>query len=158
MLRRVRAFDVGRRGGLLVALAFVGCGGGDDVDCKMVTAMTAPPASATVVSLSTDQRELVCDLTACQNGGYGHQRSCPSGPSVTFAASRGQCLSQWPTSSACRATVKDLTDCMAAVSASPCTSTLLTSSACDAVTQFECLTFRPAAAVGMAVAATPGPR
>jgi hypothetical protein len=154
MLRRVWP---SRLRGVLIALALAGCGGGDDVDCQMVTAMTAPAASTPVVSLSGDQRALVCDLAACQHGGYGKQGSCTSGPPVTFAGSRGQCLSQWPTNPACRATVQDLMSCLAAVSASPCTSTFLGSPDCEAVTQFECLTFRPNPGVGMLSPLPPPP-
>jgi hypothetical protein len=62
---------------------------------------------------------------------------------VTFAASRDQCLGQWPTNPECQASVQDLLDCMEAIRASPCLSTFLGSSACDAATQFECLTFKP---------------
>jgi hypothetical protein len=156
MLRRM-ASPIGHASALLATLVLGACGGGDDVDCKMVEAKPSPPATQTLVSLSADQRGLVCDRAACQHGGYGNQGSCSSGPPVMFATSRGQCLSQWPSNPECRATVKDLMDCMAAVTASPCTSTFLTSSACEPATQFECITFRPNAAVGMVSPAQPPP-
>ena len=138
----------------LVLLALAGCGGADDVDCKAVIAMGPPPATAPVVSLPGPQRAQLCDSVACESGGYGVQHTCASGPSVTFAGSRDQCLAQWPTNPACRATVADLMGCLEAVRASPCVSTFLGGSACEAVTEFECLTFRPNAAPGAQVLST----
>jgi hypothetical protein len=127
---------------VVLVFLMLGCGG-DDVDCKKVEAMAAPPTDAQLLSLSPDQRAQLCDLAACQNGGYGAQRTCQSGPSVTFAGSRGQCLNQFPMNPSCHATVKDLMGCMEAIRASPCTSTFLGSSACEAVTDFDCVTFTP---------------
>jgi hypothetical protein len=139
---------------LLATLGLVGAGcGGDDVDCKAALATKPPTATAPLVSLPGDQRGLLCDQTACQNGGYGVQHACPNGPSVTFAGSRGQCLSQFPSNPDCHATVKDLMDCMEAIHASPCVETFLGGSACKGVTQFECLTFKPNAAQSRSMAA-----
>jgi hypothetical protein len=135
---------------VLVWLGLAACGGGDDVDCKSVMTAGMPPASSLVASLSMDQRVQLCDLAACQNGGCNVQRSCPNGPAVTFAPNREKCLSDTPTNPECRATVGDLLACLAAVRANSCVSTFLGSPACQPVTQFECLTFRPqAAATGM---------
>jgi hypothetical protein len=145
MLRRVFRLLL-RESALLTCLVLAGCGGGDEVDCAMVMAKGAPPATVPVVSLSAEQRAQLCDVVACQNGGYDHQHACSSGPPVTFAGSRAQCLAQWPSNPDCRATVHDLTACMQAISASPCASTFLGSAACEEVTAFECLTFRPNAA------------
>jgi hypothetical protein len=148
------AIDRHRYVAVVAGLALLGCSGGDDenVDCKAATAMGAPPATAILVSLPAQQRSQLCDFAACSNGGYGVQRSCSSGPSVTFSATRSECLAQWPTNPECRARVQDMVDCIAAIKASPCTSTFLGSAACDAVTQFECVTFKPnAASPGAAV-------
>jgi hypothetical protein len=147
----VSGIDLHRCGTVLLGLALLGCSGGDDLDCKAVAAMGLPPATARVVSLSGPQRNQVCDATACANGGYGVQHACPNGPSVTFAGSRDECLGQWTTNRECHATVQDLMKCMAAIKASPCVGTFLGSADCEAVTQFECLTFKPnAASPGMA--------
>jgi len=140
------ATDLPRCAPLLAGLALLGCSGGDDLDCKAVTAMGAPPATAPMVSLTGPERAQLCDFVACANGGYGVQRSCQSDQPVTFAGDRGQCLGQWPTNPECRATVQDLMSCMEAIRASPCVSTFLGSPRCSAVTEFECLTFRPNAA------------
>jgi hypothetical protein len=139
---------------ILAGLALLGCSGGDDLDCTMIKAMDALPATAALVSLPGPQRSQLCDSTACDNGGYGVQHSCPNGPSVTFAGDRGQCLRQWPTNPQCQATVQDLMGCMKAIKASPCVSTLLGSAACDALSDFECATFTPTgASLGMAAIA-----
>jgi hypothetical protein len=154
MLRRVWIRAMRGRGALLACLMTAGCGGGEsmcqDHDCKTIAAMTMPADTTPVVSLTNAQRGLLCDQAACRNGGYGVQRSCSNGPSVTFSASCGECLSQWPTNPACHATVHDLMSCLVAIQVSPCVSTFLTSSACDEVTQFDCLTFKPTSvSVGM---------
>jgi hypothetical protein len=142
-----------RRGDLLLAsLLLASCGGdGANLDCKMVTAAGTPPSTSTVISLTPAQRAQLCDYVACQNGGYGAQPACANGPSVTFAGSRTECLSNIPANSGCLATVQDLLGCLDAIHASPCVSTFFGSSACEAVTQLECLTLRPNAfSVGMA--------
>jgi hypothetical protein len=123
---------------LMVALAAAGCGGG--VDCS--SAMLNVSGSAMIVSLSADGKRSVCDYTACQVGGYGAKLSCASGPALTVAGSQQQCLAQLPTDPSCHATVDDLVACTAAIAANPCVGTLF-SSACDAVSQPECLTFTP---------------
>jgi len=137
--------------GLTISLVLLaGCGGGDDLDCVAATAKPALNPTATVISLSADQRAQLCDLLACGNDGYGHQLACQTGEaSFMFVGSQGQCLSRYPTNPACRATVKDMMDCHAAVRANPCSSTFFGGPACEEVTAFECLTFRPNGAVGM---------
>jgi hypothetical protein len=126
-------------GHALTALIAVGCGG--DGDACRSEALTVP-STLTLVSLPSEQRQQVCDFTACQVGGYGVKLSCSGGVAVTVASSQQQCLAQLPSNPACHATVGDLVGCTEAIRANPCTSTLF-SSACDAVSAPECLTFTP---------------
>lgn len=129
----------------VAALFAVGCGGDGDA-CR--SGVLTVPSTLTLVSLSSDQREEVCDFTACQLGGYGARLSCSSGAPATVAGSRQQCVAQLPDNPACQATVDDLLRCVEAVRANPCASTLF-GSACEAVSDPACLTFTPS---GLAVA------
>lgn len=125
-----------------VAGAF-GCGGGDSAtDCSKVSMQGLDPAKL-AISLSTAEQEQLCDVTACQVGGYGVVLSCSSGPAVTAPTSRSDCLTKLPTASknpACAATVGEFTACMQAVSANPCVSTFLGDPACVNVTTISCVT------------------
>ncbi len=125
-----------------VAGAF-GCGGGDSAtDCSKVSMQGLDPAKL-AISLSTAEQEQLCDVTACQVGGYGVVLSCSSGPAVTAPTSRSDCLTKLPTASknpACAATVGEFTACMQAVSANSCVSTFLGDPACANVTTISCVT------------------
>jgi hypothetical protein len=123
--------------GMLV-VATTGCGG-DELDCSMLGTPTFS-TSQTIVSLSQAQKGELCDHEACQVGGYGARLSCSSGPAVTVAKSRSACVTATPSNPDCTATVQELFDCMQAVSANPCTSTLFGDPACAAATAIECLT------------------
>jgi hypothetical protein len=138
-------------GHALVALIAVGCGG-DGAACRP-DALTVP-STLQLVSLSGVQRPDVCDYTACEVGGYGVTLSCPGGTAVTVASSQQQCLARWPSNAACHATVADLVDCTAAIRANPCASTLF-GSACEAVSDPQCVTFTPS---GSTIAVTFGRR
>ncbi|HKA88005.1 MAG TPA: hypothetical protein VKE22_10080 [Haliangiales bacterium] len=117
-----------------------GCGHGG-ADCRADAGLTVP-STLMLVSLSSEQRNEVCDFTACRLGGYGAKLSCSSGPAVTLAGSQQQCVAQTPTNPACHATVDDLVRCVDAIRANPCTSTLFGSD-CAAVSDPACVTFTP---------------
>jgi len=123
----------------LVWIAVLAGGCGADSGACPAADLTVP-TTQTLVSLSVEQRQEVCDATVCSLGGYGVKLSCSSGLAITVAASRQQCVAQEPTNPACRATVEDLLRCTEAIQANPCASTVF-STACEAVSDPACLVF-----------------
>jgi len=135
-----------RRRWLMILCCVVGgfgCGGGDSaVDCSKVTTLGLDPAKL-AIALSPAEQAQLCDVTACQIGGYGVVLSCSSGPAVTAPTSRSDCLRKIPTQSknpACTTTVGEFVACMEAVQANPCASTFLGDPACINVTTINCVT------------------
>jgi hypothetical protein len=120
-----------------------GCGGGDaGTDCSKVSSAGLDPGQ-TAISLSLAQQQQLCDVTACQVGGYGVVLTCSSGPAVTAPTSQSDCLTKLPTMAnnpACTVTVGEFMACMQAVNANSCVSTFLADPACVNVTTIACLT------------------
>lgn len=133
-------------------LATSACGGGDGapLDCSMTDLSTLDP-NQTVVSLSQEQLVELCDGAACFFGGYGARVSC-SGDDipVTVARSRAKCVAGFPKDPLCAATVQNYIDCMQALRANPCETTIFLEPACHEVTDIYCVTVTAnASSVGM---------
>jgi hypothetical protein len=128
-----------------LAGALVGACGGEQHACT--SAPLAVDQTKRVATLTEAERRELCDWNTCQLGGYGAHLSCQSGPPVRVAPSQGSCLATVTNNQACQATVADLVRCIQAVRANPCQTTLLAGTACDAVTDFACVTFTPSALV-----------